>query len=148
MELLKDFQIKDSIITEDFKNTTPGSRKMERAEYRYQQTGGLPVNIVVNDDNVLIDGYITYLLAVQHGIEQTDVYRGCAEFVEAVHYAGSTRAYMWRVPLWLNGLLEVGDYIIVPTTRGVKRVKVSRVIRQQYLDQTRRIKNVIKKCNR
>lgn len=148
MELLKNFQIKDITITEDFKNTTPGSRKMERAEQRYIQTGKLPPVIVINDENVLIDGYITYLLAKKYGIEQIDVYRGCAEFVEAVHYAGSTRAYMWRVPLQLTGMLDIGDYIIVSTTRGAKRVRVSRVIRQQYPDQTYRLKNVIKKCNR
>ena len=74
MELLRNFAIRDIIVTEHFRDTTTGSRKMERAERRYQQTGGLPVNIVINDENVLIDGYITYLLAVQHGIEQMDVY--------------------------------------------------------------------------
>lgn len=148
MELLKDFQIKDIIISADFKNTTPGSRKMGRAEKNYIHSGKLPVAIVINDENVLIDGYITYLIAVKHGIEQIDVYRGYTELVEAVHYAGSTRAYMWHVPLRFTGTIEIGDYIIVPTTRGVKRVRVARVIRQQYPDQVRRIKNVIKKCNR
>ena len=148
MELLKDFQIKDIIITEDFKNTTPGSRKMERAEQRYIRTGELQTVIVVNDENVLIDGYITYLLAVKYGIKQIDVYRGYAELVEAVHYAGSTRVYKWRVPLRLTGMLETGDYIIVPTVRGAKRVRVTKIIRQQYPEQTYRLKNVIKKCNR
>lgn len=148
MELLRNFAIRDIIVTDDFRDTTPGSRKMERAERRYQQTGGLPVNIVINDENVLIDGYITYLLAVQHGIEQMDVYRGYMELVEALHYTGSEKAYMWRVPLWLYGMIETGDYIIVQTARGVKRVKVSRIVRQQYPEQTRRIKKVIKRCSR
>lgn len=147
MELLKDFHIKDIIISEDFKNTTPGSRKMGRAEQRYLQTGTLPANIVINDEDVLIDGYITYLLAVQYGIDRVDVYRGCVEVVEAVHYSGSNRVYMWRVPLRLSGEITAGDYIIVPTSRGTKRVKVTGVGRQQYPKQMRRIKNVIKKCN-
>lgn len=148
MELLKDFSIKDIIISEDYKNTTPGSRKMERAEQRYLQTGLLPTNIIINDDNVLIDGYITYLLAVRHGIDHVDAHRGYIEVIEAVHYACSTRPYIWRVPLWMAGTIAVNDYVIVPTSRGVKRVRVTSVMRQQYTDQTHRIKNMIKKCNR
>lgn len=148
MELLKDFPIQDIIISEDFKNTTPGSRKMDRAEQRFQQIGKLPANIVINDENVLIDGYITYLLAVKYGIQRTDLYRGYTEVVEVVHYAGSNRMYMWRVPLRLVGEITEGDYIIVPTSRGAKRVKVTKVIGQQYPEQGRTLKPVYKICQR
>ncbi len=146
MELLKNFHIKDIVISEDFKSTIPGSEKMNRAEQRYLQTGDLPSNIIINDANVLIDGYVTYLVAVQHGIEQIDVYRGYVEIVEAVHRAGSTKAYMWRVPMRLAGTIVANDYIIVPSSRGAKRVKVVNVTRQQYPDQSRRIKQIFKKC--
>lgn len=146
MELLKDFRIKDIVISEDYKSTLPREDKQERAEQRYLQTGELPTNIVVNDSDVLIDGYITYLLAVKHGIKQLDIYRGCVEIVEAVHYTGSNKAYTWRVPLRLNGMIEVNDYIIVPSSGGVKRVKVLNVIRQQYPEQSRPLKQIYKKC--
>lgn len=109
MKLLKNFPIQDIIISEDFKNTTPGSRKMDRAEQRFRQAGKFPGNIVINDENVLIDWYITYLLAVKHGIRRTDLYHGYTEVVEALHYAGSNRMYMWRVPLRLAGEITEGD---------------------------------------
>lgn len=148
MELLKDFRIKDVIISEDYKNTAPGEQKIKRAEQRYLQTGILPVNIVINDKNVLIDGYITYLVAVKYEVRQINVYRGYTEIVEAVHYAGSFKPYRWRVPLKLIGTIEVNDYIIVPTARGAKCVRVINIVRQQYPDQSRALKPVYKKCQR
>ena len=148
MELLKDFRIKDIIISEDFKNTQPGSRKMERAEQNYLQIGELPANIVINDQNVLVDGYITYLLAVKHGVHQMDVYRGYIEVVEAVHRPGSKSKYTWRVPFGLVGQIEEGDHVIVATSRGAKRVKVENVIRQQYPDQTVGRRSIFKKCGK
>ena len=63
MELLKDFLIDDIKIPAEFKTTEPGAKKIARAEGRYSRTGTLPTAIIVNDDNMLIDGYITYLLA-------------------------------------------------------------------------------------
>ena len=145
MELLKDFQIKDIIISEDFKNTQPGSRKMERAEQNYLQTGELPANIVINDENVLVDGYVTYFLAVKYGVQQIDVYRGYIEVVEAVHRPGSKVKYTWRVPFGLIGQIEAGDHVIVATSRGAKRVKVENVIRQQYPDQSVGKRSIFKK---
>lgn len=98
MKLIKGFQIKNIVISEDYRCTTPTSAKLSRLEQHYLQTGELPTNIVINDSNVLIDGYITYLLAVQYGVEQIDVYRGYVEIVEAMHGVGRTKAYTWRVP--------------------------------------------------
>lgn len=144
MELLKDFQIKDIVISEDFRNTAPGSRKMEHAEQRYFETGSLPVNIVINDDNVLIDGYITYLLAVKHGIVQMDVYRGYIEVIEAAHYPLSAKVYSWIVPPYLIGKVQEGDRCIVRTAKGVKRVTVKSVMHCQYKKQDHRLKSVIK----
>ena len=147
MILLRDFQIKDIIISEDYKNTVPGENKMQRAIQKYEQTGLLPTNIIINDKNVLIDGYITYLLAVLYGVEQLNVYRGYIEVVEAVHYTGSPKSYMWSVPLGLYGRIQPGNHVIVRTTQGVRRVLVKSIIRQQYLDQACRHKRVCKLCD-
>ena len=146
MELLKDFSIKDIVISEDYKNTTPGSRKMERAEQRYLQTGLLLANIIINDNNVLIDGYITYLLAVRHGLEQVDVYRGYIEIIEAVHRAESNKVFQWRVPLRLYGQVQRNDFVMARTSSGVKRVLVKAVIRQSYPEQGRTLKRICKIC--
>lgn len=96
---------------------------------------------------MLIDGYITYLLAVLYGVEQLDVYSGYIEVVEAVHYTGSPKSYMWSVPLGLYGRIKPGNYVIVRTTQGVRRVQVKSIIRQQYPDQAYRHKRVYKLCD-
>lgn len=146
MELLKNFQVKDIIISTDYRNTLPGIAKMERAEQRYLQEKTLPTNIVINDENILIDGYIVYLLAVEYGITEIDVYRGHAEIIEAVHSADSIKKYKWRVPSRLIGTIEVNDRVLVSTSTGIRCVRVTDVIRQQYPDQNVGKKQVVKKC--
>jgi len=143
MELLKNFPIENIIISEDFKRTQPGSRKMESAEARYQQTGELPAIIVINDENVLIDGYITYLTALNHGIVAADVYRGWEEVIEAVH-GQQDHIFKWRVPRHLVGMIKPVDKVLVTTAKGVKRVRVVNVMRYQYTDQSRNLKRVWK----
>lgn len=146
MILLKNFKLKDIIISEDYKNTQPGTRKMERAELHYLLTRELPINIVINDAGMLIDGYITYLLAVKYGVERLDVFRGYVEIVEAVHRPLSKKSYAWRVPFSLIGQIKAGDHVIVPAPAGAQRVKVVNVIRQQYPDQEIGKKSIYKKC--
>lgn len=143
MELLKDFQIKDIVISEDFKNTTPAERKLQRKEDYFINTGKLPEDIVINDDNVLIDGYTTYLVAVKHGILSANVKRGYVELIEAAHSAGS-RLYVWRVPASMHGSIKKGDRCIVRTGNGVNRVAVVNILRQQYPVQNPRLRNVIR----
>lgn len=147
MELLKNFDIKDIRISDDFLSTVPGENKMELAKQKFERSGLLPSNIIINDDNALIDGYITYLQALEHGVKHLDVYRGYIEVVEAVHREGS-KVFRWRVPLWLYGSLLPGDYVIARTARGAQRVRVKEIIRQQYPDQELRLKRIYKKCSR
>ncbi len=146
MKLLRDYQLKDIIISEDFKGTQPSNKKMEKVEQDYLQSGALPVNIIINDDNVLIDGYITYLLAVKHGIQRADIYQGYIEMIEAFHCAGSKKCYTWRVPILLASKIMPGDRVLVPNVAGARTVKVERVIRQQYPNQKLGRKPVFKKC--
>ena len=143
MELLKDFQIKYIVISEDFKNTTPADRKLQRKEDYFINTGKLPEDIVINDDNVLIDGYSTYLVAVKYGILSANVKRGYVELIEAAHSEGS-RLYAWRVPAFMHGSIKKGDRCIVRTGNGVKRVVVVNILRQQYPVQNPRLRNVIR----
>lgn len=143
MELLKNFPIKDIKITEDFQRTPPGTRKMERAERQYMQNRTLPTNIIINTEGVLIDGYITYLTALKHGIENLNVYQGFYETIVAVH-GKREKNFIWRVPLYLSGQIKAGDRVLVTTARGVRRVRVVELKMQQYPEQGRRLRRVLK----
>ena len=145
MELLKDFRIKDIIISDDFSRTVPADRKVNKARSAIEQ-GVDTAAIVINNDNVLIDGYCTYLAAIELGIENITVTRGYVEMIEAMH-SSSSKVFKWRVPPYLIGRIKPGDRCIVITSKGVRRVRVKNIIQQQYIDSTRTVRKVIKKCN-
>lgn len=145
MEKIKEFQIKDIRISKEFEASTPRGEKIKRKLGYYDRNGHLPEDIILNDNNVLIDGYITYLVAQIKGIECMDINRGCIEIIEATHSEGGT-PYFWKVPGRLAGTIQAGDWVIVRTARGARRVKVQRVIRQQESAQIPRLKQVVKRC--
>ena len=145
MEVLKDFQIKDIIISDNFSRTVPAERKVNKARSAIEQ-GVDTAAIVINNDNVLIDGYCTYLAAIEFGIESITVKRGYVEMIEATHSSNS-KVFKWRVPPYLIGKIKPGDRCIVITSKGAKRVQVKNIIQQQYTDSTRTVRKVIKKCN-
>lgn len=141
---LKDFDVDRIIIATTFKQTPPKAKKLERARRKYLESGILQENIVINDRNVLIDGYITYILAIENGIAKMNANRGYAEIVEAIHWPGNTKRYKWSVPRWLVGDLAVGDEVIALTSKGAKRVKIVNIIRKQFPEQG--LRDVYKKC--
>ncbi len=144
MPPLDAFPLKDIIITEAFKNTTPARSKMERREAQYKERGELPTDIIINSDNVLIDGYCSYLLAMAAGLDTVPVKRGMVEIVEANHTAGQ-KLYSWRVPAHLVGQIAIGDRVLVRTATGVKRIRVQNISRPAEPPQ-RAIRSVIRKA--
>lgn len=118
---------------------------MQRKADYYERTGELPEDIVINDENVLIDGYATYLTAARYELTHVPVKRGYVELIEASHRAGA-KTYFWRVPPRLVGMIHQGDKCIVRTARGVRRVRVERILRQQYPVQEPRLRSVLKQA--
>lgn len=145
MIIIEKFPIKEIIISEDFKNTPPTEGKMQFKREYLKKTGVLKKNIVINDENVLIDGYTTYLLALENGMDHVSIIKGYVEIVEAVHKKGG-KAYSWKVPTHLIGSMSPGDKCIVHTSTGVKCVRVVNVVRQQYPIQIPRLRNVLRVC--
>ena len=143
MKHIKSFSLKDIIITEDYSSTTPAAMKLDRVRAYYKEHVELPASIVINEENVLIDGYCTYLVAVELGAEVVPVKVGYVELIEASHRAGA-KNFIWRVPVYLMGQIKAGDKCIVRTTRGARRVRVERVLRQQYPTQQPPLKTVLK----
>ena len=50
-------------ISKEFKNHNPKNNKMDDKNYFYIINGTFKEKIILNKDNVLVDGYTTYLLA-------------------------------------------------------------------------------------
>jgi hypothetical protein len=53
-------------ISADFESSTPNASKYEKCEKYYDETGNQDRYIVIDENNVLVDGYIMYLVLKSH----------------------------------------------------------------------------------
>lgn len=147
MTLLHNFPLKDIIISEEFKKTVPAEKKRLAAAKKIQGPADLTGQIVINDDNILIDGYTSYLRAMELGIAAATITKGYVEIVEAFHYLGG-RLYLWRVPPKLHGKLQKGDTCLVWTSAGVKTATINNIWQQPCTAEQPRLRNVINKLSK
>lgn len=62
-------------ISADFESSIPNVSKYEKCENYYNKTGNQDRYIVVDEKNVLVDGYIMYLVLKNHDVEYGNVKR-------------------------------------------------------------------------
>lgn len=55
-------RLQDIIIDDSMKSSSPSPEKLKDRYEHYQNTGQFKKKIFINQDNVLVDGYITYLI--------------------------------------------------------------------------------------
>ena len=66
---VKEVQLEDIIISEGFKTSNPSSEKIKKKLDLYNQNGEFDKCVVIDKNNVLVDGYITYLIAKMFDIK-------------------------------------------------------------------------------
>lgn len=167
-------KLEDIIVRESFANTTPREYKMKECRDYWDKQNKQDRYIVVDRNNVLVDGYIQYLILKENGIEDVEIRIGKmkklkrwqrkinkdswdeAEYREkpttyifGVHpNSNCTKEFCWRVPAsWGNWAdnIEVGDTVLCQTKFGYSPVVVNRV---EVLDKPpvdMRVKKVIKR---
>lgn len=113
----------DIQIFQCFIENPPKAEKMQEKERYFQETGLLPSEIVLDSSNHLIDGFTSYLLAVQHGIERIPVRYGKRQIVKAYHRPGG-KIYIWELPEKLIDKVSTGEKLIARTRRGKRTVTV------------------------
>ena len=151
---MRKMRLSDIKISEAFANSVPSEKKMNECRNNWNQCNRQDRYVVVNPDNVLIDGYIQYLVLKENGIEEAEVkistrrkkrwYRKNVEDWNIPHYMNETttyiygvhpnskdtKTYMWRVPnSWTNWAdnIQIGDTIICSTKNGYAPVIVNKV---------------------
>lgn len=62
-------------ISADFESSIPNTYKYNKCENYYNKTGNQDRYIVVDEKNVLVDGYIMYLVLKNHDVEYGNVKR-------------------------------------------------------------------------
>ena len=77
----KEKDIKDEIsidlikIRSDFERVKPRRDKLKERIAYYEKTGEFYTPIVIDDENVLVDGYISYIIAKRYGKNKVEIIR-------------------------------------------------------------------------
>lgn len=141
-------------IKESFANTTPSEEKMNECRYNWRFYKKQDRYVVVDHDNTLIDGYIMYLVLMEHKEEYAEVkISHCRKkkwhrkntkdwlvprykdnpttYIYGTHpNSKDTKTYMWRVPESWTGLvdnIQIGDTVMCATKNGYAPVVVSKI---------------------
>lgn len=130
-------KLADIKITEAFVNTNPNPKKIQTKKDRWMKTGRQDKYIVIDKKNNLVDGYITYLVMKELGIEEAKIIKSKSwmnpvksreikeppyrtentTYVWGVHpNSPDNKLYVWRVPSndnWkeFRENISVGDMI-------------------------------------
>ena len=147
-------KLSDIKISEAFASSIPSEEKMNECRNNWNQWNCQDRYIVVNPYNVLIDGYIQYLVLKENDVEEAEVkisirrkkrwYRKNVEdwnvqnyrndtttYIYGVHPNSKyTKTYIWRVPKnWTNWAdnIQIGDTIICSTKNGCAPVVVNKI---------------------
>lgn len=151
---MKIMKISDIKISESFTNSTPSEEKMNECRCNWNQWHRQDRYIVVNYENVLIDGYAMYLVLKENKIEDAEVmisnktkkrwHRRNMEDWTMPDYVNESTTYvygihpnckcqkefLWRIPkswTWLKENIQVRDRILCNTKFGYSPVIVTRV---------------------
>lgn len=168
-------RLSDIKISKSFANTVPKEKKMEECRKVWREQHRQDRYIVVNKDNVLVDGYIQYLVLKDAGIEDieyriSDVKRKCwkrkafnedatyrnepTTYVYGVHFHPNSgtfsKEYVWRIPktwaeLGWEDDLNIGDEIRVYSGKWITTAIVTRIERLDKCPVDTPVKRVIRK---
>ncbi|MDE6992538.1 MAG: hypothetical protein K2P42_17990 [Lachnospiraceae bacterium] len=119
-------KIDDIKIYSCFVSHSPKAEKMEQKEQYFAETGFLQSQIILDRNGYLINGFTSYLLAIEHGIQIVPVRYGKRQIVRASHKPGG-KMYSWELPWILIDRVHIGDRVLVRTERGVQAVTVAAV---------------------
>lgn len=131
-------------ISQCFRENPPKPGKMMKKEQYFNETGLLQSEIVLDSRDHLIDGYTSYLLAVQHGLEYVPIRYGKRQIVKAYHRQGG-KIYMWELPGALIDRVSLGEKLIVRTGRGIRTVTVTEVEEYNPEQQIEPLRRAIRK---
>ena len=141
---MKKIKLDYIIIPKLFLESKPSEMKIEKCRNKWRKYNKQPKLLVINEDNVLVDGYIQYLVLKELGHEEGNYivkhenkkekssYRNTrTTYIYGVHPNSKyTKTYIWRVPKnWTNWAdnIQIGDTIICSTKNGCAPVVVNKI---------------------
>ena len=164
---MKRIKLDEIIIPKLFLESKPSETKIEKYKNKWKKYNKQPKPLIVDEDNVLIDGYIQYLVLKELGYEEGNYlvrheskkekssYRDTlTTYVYGVHpNSNCTKEFVWRVPKswselgWEDGL-NIGNKILVDTKFGIKPVVVTKIEISDKCPVNIPVKRVVKRVNK
>ena len=151
--MIKYIDIDTIRISNAFQRTHPSDVKLKECSDYWNKYHKQSKMIVLSKNNVLVDGYIQYLILKEKGVkiaevEQSEYQKEWTTYIYGIHQNGNGKEYVWKVPKfwkgWENDLLP-GDSILVKTKYGVRKIIVTKI---EWLDKSpveKKVRNVYKK---
>lgn len=151
--MIKYIDIDTIRISNAFQRTHPSDVKLKECSDYWNKYHKQSKMIVLSKNNVLVDGYIQYLILKEKGVkiaevEQSEYQKEWTTYIYGIHQNGNGKEYVWKVPKfwkgWENDLLP-GDSILVKTKYGIKEIIITKI---EWLDECpidKKVKNIYKK---
>lgn len=142
---MKKIKLSDIKISSAFADSVSSEQKVQKYRKRFAETGKQSKFLVIDSNNVLVDGYIQYLILKENNVEEAayvkadkfgnkkkPTYRTQkTTYVYGTHSNSKCKKeFVWRVPNnWINFVenINVGDTIYCKTKFGVAPVVVSKI---------------------
>lgn len=143
--------ISDIVISDGFTKTTPNISKVERIREYFNVYNTIDKPVTISSGNVLIDGYIRYLIAKENNIKSIPCVISDKNFKPKKpmkYIVGSFdngSEYIWKIRNKLD--VNVGDKVLVANKNGKAVVSVVDVFESDNKDM-RKHKPVLKVIER
>ena len=127
--------IKNIIISESFAKSSPAKWKLAQCRTYYETNGEFDREIVLNGKNMLVDGYVAYLIAKEKGLSEVPISRCWTyknlenkTYVFGRHKPHGKR-YVWIATEDTENVdkLKKGVSAIVETKYGIADIIVSKI---------------------
>lgn len=163
-------------IKEEFVQTPPKADKLDKYRRKWNETHKQSRFLVLDEGNVLVDGYAQYLILLEQGEEFAETKRKYkkpmlieqSDTAETVYVFGkhcvrdkktksvsisNDNEYVWQIPKRLidNGVanqIRIGDYVFVSTKHGIKKIVVTRLVKSDTPPVSTQIREVISKAKK
>ena len=102
--ITKTMKLSDIKISDAFARTHVSERKLQKCRDYFNVFEKADRDIVLSSKDILIDGYIMYLVYKENNIEEVEVkvkstYRDYpTTYIYGKHVNGSNKVYVWRIP--------------------------------------------------
>lgn len=125
-------KLNDIHITPVFKHSYPSDKKLLKCMTHFAKYRKLDRDIVLDENNILVDGYVGYLTLMKLGIKKWKYIKDNSYqwYVQGKHNDNG-KTYTWKLPDWLmiNGSPSIhkGERYMINTSQGISAVKITKV---------------------